>query len=239
MNEVRESIKELSVAMAKAFAQIEGASADKTNPHFKSKYADLGNVIDAIKPAISEHGLWFYQVVHSLPGFAAVETVIVHSSGERLSCGVVNVPVVKNDAQGYGSALTYARRYSLSSAFGVAPEDDDGNKACEQPKKFKKQEEKQQDDGDDFPKLAQESQLAKDLLTNRLIEVTGILEPEFMECITRKEACCKEAGVSFCGELTRWINDPKGTIENYNKWKAKESLKKPVDRRVVLSTEVA
>jgi hypothetical protein len=59
-----------------------------------------------------------------------VETVILHSSGQWLSCGVIAVPVVKNDAQGYGSALTYARRYSLSAAFGVAPEDDDGNAAA-------------------------------------------------------------------------------------------------------------
>lgn len=216
---MNESIKELSAAMAKAFVQITGADADKTNPHFKSKYADLGNVIDAIKPAISEHGLWFYQVVHSLPGFAAVETVIVHSSGERLSCGIVNVPVVRNDAHGYGSALTYARRYSLSSAFGVSPEDkedDDGNKACEAPKKFKKVEEKQPD--------IEEDPILKQHLINKLVKITGLTEPEFAECISRKEKCCKENGVSFCDELKRWIENPSATIDSYNKWRENKKV---------------
>ena len=126
-----ESIANLSAAMAKAFQKIEGAVKDKTNPHFKSKYADLGNVVDAVKPALAEHGLWFSQVSYDIENHAAIETVIYHSSGEWLSCGIVSVPVSKGDAQGYGSALTYARRYSLSAAFGVAPEDDDGNAAAQ------------------------------------------------------------------------------------------------------------
>jgi hypothetical protein len=58
-----------------------------------------------------------------------VETMILHSSGEWICCGILALPVSKKDAQGYGSALTYARRYSLSAAVGVAPEDDDGNAA--------------------------------------------------------------------------------------------------------------
>jgi hypothetical protein len=124
-----ESIASLSAAMAKAFADIENAAKDKTNPHFRSKYADLGNVVDAVKPALLKQGLWFSQVSHNIDGEAAIETVIYHQSGEWLSCGIVSVPVSKVDAQGYGSAMTYARRYSLSAAFGVAPEDDDGNAA--------------------------------------------------------------------------------------------------------------
>lgn len=123
-------MQNLAKAMASAFPDIEGAVKDKTNPHFRSKYADLGNVVDAIKPAIVKHGLWFTQVSHNVPEHAAIETIIVHSSGETMSCGVVAVPVSKQDAQGYGSAMTYARRYSLSAAFGVAPEDDDGNAAA-------------------------------------------------------------------------------------------------------------
>ena len=114
-------MQNLAKAMASAFPDIEGAVKDKTNPHFRSKYADLGNVVDAIKPAIVKHGLWFTQVSHNVPEHAAIETIIVHSSGETMSCGVVAVPVSKQDAQGYGSAMTYARRYSLSAAFGVAP----------------------------------------------------------------------------------------------------------------------
>lgn len=130
-----ESISNISAAMAKAFAKIENAEKNKNNPHFKSKFADLGSVIDAVKPALIENGLWFSQVSYDLENHAAIETVIYHSSGEFISCGLISVPVSKADAQGYGSALTYARRYSLSAAFGVAPEDDDGNAAVKaQPK---------------------------------------------------------------------------------------------------------
>lgn len=124
------SIANLAAALTKAQAEIEGAAKDRLNPHFKSKYADLSSVMDAIKPALAKHGLAFVQVSHDRDHAAAVETVIVHSSGETMNCGIVSVPVSKGDAQGFGSALTYARRYSLSAAFGVAPEDDDGNAAA-------------------------------------------------------------------------------------------------------------
>ena len=123
-------MSELSAAMAKAFAQIEGAVKGKTNPAFRSKYADLSSVVDAVKPALAEHGLWFRKVTHNVDNGVCVETVIHHASGESLSCGQLYVPATKQDAQGYGSALTYARRYSLMAAFGVPAEDDDGNAAA-------------------------------------------------------------------------------------------------------------
>jgi hypothetical protein len=124
------TIAALAASMAKAQAAIEGATKDKTNPHFKSKYADLASVVDAIKQPLANNNLAYTQVMHDAEFASKVETIILHASGEWLSCGVLSVPVVKNDAQGYGSALTYARRYSLSAAFGVAPEDDDGNAAA-------------------------------------------------------------------------------------------------------------
>ena len=117
--------------MALAFAKIEGAIKGKTNPAFRSKYADLSSVVDAIKPALSEHGLWFRQITHPADGGVCVETVIHHSSGESLACGPLFVPASKQDAQGFGSALTYCRRYSLMAAFGVPAEDDDGNAAVQ------------------------------------------------------------------------------------------------------------
>lgn len=122
-------MKAISEAMAKAFAQIEGAVKGKTNPAFRSKYADLAAVVDAIKPALAEHGLFFRQVTHNAEGGVCIETIIHHASGESLACGPLFVPASKHDAQGYGSALTYARRYSLMAAFGVPAEDDDGNAA--------------------------------------------------------------------------------------------------------------
>jgi hypothetical protein len=124
-----DDIKELSAAMAKAFPSIEGAIKGKANPAFRSKYADLSSVIDAIKPALAEHGLWFRQVTHHADGGVCVETVIHHASGQLMPCGPLFVPATKQDAQGFGSALTYCRRYSLMTAFGVPAEDDDGNAA--------------------------------------------------------------------------------------------------------------
>lgn len=124
-----DSIKALAAALAKAQASMENASKDTANPFFKSKYANLESVVGVIRPAIEKHGLSFVQVCHDWDVGAKVETIILHESGEWLSCGVMAAPATKADAQGFGSALTYARRYSLSAAFGVATEDDDGNAA--------------------------------------------------------------------------------------------------------------
>lgn len=120
---------QIYAAMAKAFPKIEGALKDSNNPHFKSKYADLTSVVEAIKPALIENDLFFTQKNHERDGGVAVETIVYHAGGESISFGILFVPAVKRDAQGYGSALTYARRYSLMAAFGVCPEDDDGNAA--------------------------------------------------------------------------------------------------------------
>lgn len=122
---------EASIASAyvAAFAEIEGAVKDAKNPHLKSKYADLPSVIAAIKPALIKHGLAFTQPCEPSPNGVTVRTVLHHGTGETLDLGGLFVPANKQDAQGFGSALTYARRYSLLSAFGVPTEDDDGHSA--------------------------------------------------------------------------------------------------------------
>jgi hypothetical protein len=119
----------LASAMALAFAEIEAATKAANNPHFKSKYADLSAVIDAVKPALINHGLFFTQHCHPSDDGVTVETVLGHAGGEEKSLGKLYVPANKKDAQGFGSALTYARRYGLMTAFGVPAEDDDGNAA--------------------------------------------------------------------------------------------------------------
>lgn len=125
-----ESIKELAGALAKAQGEIKGALKDADNPFFKSKYADLASVVEAIRAPLATHGIAYVQLtVPSDKEEVQVETVLMHASGEWVS-GIIAVPVSKSDAQGYGSALTYARRYGLSAAVGVAPEDDDGNAAA-------------------------------------------------------------------------------------------------------------
>lgn len=124
----------LASAMAAAFGEIEAATKEADNPGFKrdgkaTKYADLTAVINAVKPALIKHGLFFTQHPEPSERGVTVETWLHHSGGESLSLGKLFVPANKNDAQGYGSALTYARRYALVTAFGVPVEDDDGNAA--------------------------------------------------------------------------------------------------------------
>lgn len=119
----------IAAAYAHAFAEIEAATKTASNPHFKSKYADLTSVIDAIKPHLVKHSLFFIQRPRPSDGGVTIETTLHHSSGEEMNLGILFVPANKSDAQAYGSALSYARRYALVTAFGVPTEDDDGNAA--------------------------------------------------------------------------------------------------------------
>lgn len=133
MNAVSKIQPSLIGALAKALPEIGSVSKNKENPAFKaggkvSKYADLPAIIDALEP-IRAYGLWFRQVAREHDAGAAIETFYVHESGEELSAGVTFMPTSKRDAQGFGSALTYCRRYALQTAFGLATEDDDGNSA--------------------------------------------------------------------------------------------------------------
>lgn len=119
-----------NIASALAAAQMDMGKALKSasNPHFKSKYADLGAVVDACLPALNKHGIAVIQpMTHGEHGRDVV-TRFIHESGETLECPIPLI-VGKNDMQGLGSAITYARRYGLMSLAGIAPEDDDGNAA--------------------------------------------------------------------------------------------------------------
>ena len=119
----------ISAALVKAQRAFGPALKTSSNPHFKSRYADLAACVEAVIDGLNSNGIALIQKQHQSDGGVAVETVFVHESGETLSAGILSVPASKQDAQGYGSALTYARRYSLMAACGIAPEDDDGNAA--------------------------------------------------------------------------------------------------------------
>lgn len=119
--------------IAKAFVNAQkgfgAALKTSTNPHFKSKYADLSACVEAVIDSLNNNGIALMQKTYECADGVMVETVFVHESGEVIDSGLLHVPASKHDAQGYGSALTYARRYSLLAATGLAPEDDDGLKA--------------------------------------------------------------------------------------------------------------
>lgn len=119
----------IAAALVKAQRAFGPALKSSSNPHFKSKYADLAACVEAVIDGLNSNGIALIQKQHPHDGGVAVETIFVHESGESLSAGVLTVPASKQDPQGYGSALTYARRYSLMAACGIAPEDDDGNAA--------------------------------------------------------------------------------------------------------------
>jgi hypothetical protein len=119
----------IASALVKAQKAFGPALKTSNNPHFKSRYADLSACIEAVIDGLNSNGIALIQKQHPSESGVAVETIFVHESGETFSAGILSVPAAKQDPQGYGSALTYARRYSLMAACGIAPEDDDGNAA--------------------------------------------------------------------------------------------------------------
>ena len=108
------------------------AKLDGVNPAFKSKYATLASTIDAVKPFLTKQGIGFFQQARATDHGIEVQTVFVHHSGEQMVTSWLPVGLDKTNAHGYGSAYSYARRYSLQMACGIfGGEDDDGNIAAQ------------------------------------------------------------------------------------------------------------
>jgi hypothetical protein len=124
-----EDIKDLAKALSLAQAAIKGAKADSVNPFFKSSYADLSSVWDAIRGPFTANGLSVTQLIEEQEKFSALTTVLMHSSGQWISSSF-QIRTTKNDPQGFVAGVTYARRTSLSAIAGVAEIDDDGNEAA-------------------------------------------------------------------------------------------------------------
>lgn len=122
-------MKDIATALAKAQAEVKAALKDSNNPHFKSRYADLTSVWDACRSALTKNGLSVVQRTDFNETDVWLETMLLHSSGEHIA-GRYPLRPQQSTPQGYGSALTYARRYALAAMVGVvADEDDDGNAA--------------------------------------------------------------------------------------------------------------
>ncbi|MCA3080569.1 MAG: ERF family protein [Rhodocyclaceae bacterium] len=121
-------------AMAAAQGDMGAVLKDAVNPHFKSKYADLATVCDAVIPALNKHGIAVIQAPGMDGNRVTLETILAHKGGAYMRT-VLEIAPTKTDPQGVGSAITYARRYALQSVAGVAPEDEDGNAASQPVKK--------------------------------------------------------------------------------------------------------
>jgi len=126
------SIAKLAAALVHVQGTVEGAIKGKANPAFKgTKYADLASVWEACREQLVSNGLTVVQFPGEMIGNSmTMTTQLSHESGEWMR-GTLSIPLSKVDAQGYGSAVTYARRYALAAVVGVCPEDDDGNAASQ------------------------------------------------------------------------------------------------------------
>ena len=140
-----EQIGELAAALAAAQGMMTAASKDATNPHFKSRYATLASVVDAIRAPLSLNKLSVSQVLESAENGVgvAVRTLLLHTSGQWIASRYVMPITDKLTPQAMGSAITYARRYALSAIVGIAPDDDDdGNAASVTPARQEQQKPK-------------------------------------------------------------------------------------------------
>lgn len=127
-----ESINELMAALAKAQGQMQGAVKDSSNPHFKSRYADLASVWAACREPLASNGLAIVQTVSNDENSQYLTTLLGHSSGQWMK-SIIKLPVQKAGAQELGSCLSYCRRYGLASMVGVYQDDDDGERSERRP----------------------------------------------------------------------------------------------------------
>ena len=128
-----ESITKLAPAILQAQKAITFAIKEAVNGHLRNKYADLSSVIEAIKPALNDAGISFIQSgTESDDSKLHLVTRLMHESGEWIEDTLV-MPLPKQDPQGYGSAMTYARRYALAAITGLYQDDDDGQRSVQAP----------------------------------------------------------------------------------------------------------
>lgn len=135
-----EQINEVAKALAEAQAQMDHAAKARQNPAFKSRYADLASVMDACRPQLAAHQIAIVQTpaITMDPPTVTVDTRLVHASGQWIGC-TLSALVKDAGPQTIGGAITYLRRYGLSSIAGIAPDDDDGN-SSQPPQRYDRQE---------------------------------------------------------------------------------------------------
>jgi len=124
-------MKNIAAALVKAQLEMITPKKGSVNPFFKNKYADLNDVLAAVVPALNNNGIVLLQPLINIDGKNFVKTVLMHESGEIFESLAEIFCKNTNDAQAYGSGVTYARRYSLSSIVGIGSEDDDAQKAVQ------------------------------------------------------------------------------------------------------------
>ena len=162
-----ELINELANALCNAQKEMGSAVKESPNPFFKSKYADLGSVIEVIKQPFADHGLSYTQFPISTEHGVGVVTRLMHVSGQYLEMEYT-LPTVKKDPQASGSAITYARRYALQSIAGIPTADDDAELAMLR--------------GDDKKKVSQDQVIT----IKKLIDETKVDQDAFLKWVKVK-----------------------------------------------------
>jgi hypothetical protein len=127
-------MKQIATALVKAQTEMVTPKKSNLNPFFKNKYADINSVLEAVIPVLNANGIVVLQPMVHLDGKNFVKTILLHESGEVLESFTEIIYNKQNDAQAQGSGITYARRYGLQSFVSVGADDDDGQKASQQPK---------------------------------------------------------------------------------------------------------
>ena len=191
-----DSIIKIAPALLSAQKAIGFAAKDSKNPAFKSSYANLESVIEAIKAPLNDAGIMFMQTfAEGSPGFLSLTTRLLHTSGEWIE-DTLTMPLTKHDAQGFGSAATYARRYALAAITGLYQADDDGTDACRP-----------------APKPSPEPTLSQDQITSitDLAKESGVTIVDI--CKTGKVSSLSEIKCASYNSLKAWIESKKKVAE--------------------------
>tara|TARA_R110002020_G_C16143533_1_gene762090 strand:- start:586 stop:1062 length:477 start_codon:yes stop_codon:yes gene_type:complete len=143
---MEQTTSEIAKAFVAAQKEFEKTGLDSKNPHFRNDYASLAACIGAVKEALNVNGIALVQKTHECDRGIKIESIFLHESGQTISGGILILPAEAETPQKYGSALTYARRYSLLAACGIPPEDklDDDAEHVRIEQEKREKEEKQQ-----------------------------------------------------------------------------------------------
>lgn len=205
------STARLDAALAKAQAEIIPATKDVNNDHFGKKYADIASVWEAARPALAKHGINVTQwPLDSTDGRLRIITRVAHD-GEFYQC-TFSMPVGKNDAHGYGSAITYARRFTLGPAVGiVSEEDDDGNAASKNARNNRNQ--------DDFDQRQPSEPRKPPVATNRKSPVVPKTDAPPAAAAPVEPAKEKPADprTEMLGQIVDPVKWPPGSVAEYTK----------------------
>lgn len=193
---------QIARALVAARAELQNPAYDKVNPHYKSRYASLAAVQDAVLPVLAKHGLAVVQTLGTAQRGPTITTILLHVSGQQIVSGPLEMPATKQDAQGWGSAITYGRRYALQAIAGVVgdDEDDDGQAASSRPAQESRPAPQRQPQPQPAPAKTQEQSPAQ----------TETRKRPMRDRIGNYEAKLVHNGICSPGELVGWLVDSLG-----------------------------